>query len=116
MRLAEKQMLVRRNIAPPNSSLLQGGTRCGSWLVLAETIDGIDEKIRAAGWHLFRLVERIESRAIARTREFAASAALRKAMKRIPASRNAAEIVVLEYRSLLGLHLCRVSIAARHIQ
>ena len=71
---------------------------------------------RDADWHFFRLTEEVRSWALAMSKESACEGALRRALRRIGASRNGAEVVSVRYRSLFGMYFCQFHLGARHIQ
>jgi hypothetical protein len=73
------------------------------------------EQVRAADWHLFCLAEQVQGRAVARDKRAASRIALCRAMRKIAASRNGAEIFGIQYGLLCGFYFCRVQLAVRHI-
>ena len=116
MQAIEKQVFIRKGAKLPEQLRIQGNAIDGNWVALESDAGTLDRQIRAAGWHFFWLTEQVEVWAVATNRENAINAALRKALKKIGALRNAAEVVGVHYHSLLGTHYCRVRLAARHIQ
>lgn len=68
------------------------------WLALSDDASTLDKHVRATNWHFFCLTERVEGWAIADDKEEASQDALRRAMRQIAGSRNAAEAVSIEYK------------------
>lgn len=116
MRSTENKVFLRREAKLPTQLQLQGQAINADWLALPEDAYVLDKQVRAAGWHFFWLTESVDAWAVGTNKETVANAALRKALEKIAASRNVAEVVNLRHRSLFGLQLCQVRLAVRHIQ
>lgn len=116
MQVAEKQVFVRRSAALPNQLRVERIIAHDNWGVLAGDADAVEKQVRAANWHFFWITSEARGWAIADSKEAAADAALRKALRRIDRSCNAAEVVSLQHRSWCGLHFCQVRLRIRHIQ
>lgn len=116
MQTIERQLFLRRGAKLPDQLQLRGQAIGADWLALSGDADALDKQVFAAGWHFFRLAEKVEAWALRLSKNAAAEAARRKALKQVKASRNVAEIESVLHRSLLGLKFCQVRLAVRHIQ
>ena len=116
MQFIEKQIFLKKGAKLPQELRIDGSPINGDWLAPSANADVVDQQVRDAGWHFFRLTAEVRGWALAMSKESACEAALRRALRRIGASRNGAEVVRVRHRSLFGMHFCQVRIGARHIQ
>lgn len=116
MQVIEKQVFRRRRAKLPQELRIHGSIINADWLALSDDADAVVQRVCDADWHFFRLTEEVKGWALAMSKEAAADAALSRALRRVRASRNAAEVVGVRHRSLFGMHFCQVHLAARHIQ
>jgi len=116
VQITEKQLYLRNGAKLPKQLSVHGQPVNADWLSLSEDVSEVEKLVRTAGWHFFWLTEHVEGWGIATTKEAAAEAAVRKALKQVEASRNMAEVLHVSHSSLLGLEFCKVRLAARHIQ
>lgn len=116
MSITEKQVFVRKGVRLPSQLRVERISSDTNWRVLAGDALAVEKQVRAINWHFFWITCEVQGGAIADSKEAAAEAALRRALRRIERSRNAAEVVSLRHSSWCGLHFCRVRLRVRHIQ
>ena len=116
MRIYQGQMLLRTDAKLPEQLSLQGTRLNSTWLLLEEDAHTLDKYVRAAEWHFFWLSHEVQAWALALDEQAALEAALRKAVGKIDRRYNAAEIIAIKRRKLLGIYFCRVHVSVRHIQ
>jgi hypothetical protein len=116
MNIFEGQMVLGKNVSLPEQVHLQGSALSDRWLLLDESAEETDRKVRAAEWHFFWLTHECRGWSLALDQQRAMEAALRKAVEKIDRRYNAGEVVKIARKNFLGLHFCKIQVAARHIQ
>ncbi len=116
MQITKGQVFVRRGTRLPSQLRPHGNAIDAGWLMLSDSASTLDKQVRAANWHFFPQIERVEGWTVARDSEAALKGAFRRAIRQVVSSRNATEIISIQYKSLCGFHFCRVQLAVGHIQ
>ena len=101
MQFIEKQIFLKKGTKLPQELRIDGSPIKSDWLALSENADVLDQRVRDADGHFFRLTKEVRGWALAMSKESACEAALRRALRRIGASRNGAEVVRVRHRSLI---------------
>jgi len=88
-----------------------------SWKLVEEiTAPVLDTMIRRMGWHFLCVLRPYHRRGFGLTEEGAARRALARALKRLARQYNAAELISIQARNSLGLHIAIVTLQPRLIQ
>jgi hypothetical protein len=116
VQVVEKKMFVRRGARLPEQLRLCGSIINGDWLAFSGDSSALEKQVRKVDWHFFSLREWVGAWGTGFKKESAVMAALGKALGRIRASRNTAEVTSVRHGSFLGLHYCQIRLAVRHIQ
>jgi hypothetical protein len=110
-------MFLRTGCALPNQLDLHDQPFCAGW---TEAIDilvaQMDAGVRKAGWHFMWIEGAHSSVGFGRTPEYAIHRALVRALGKVNASYNAAELGSLRLTNCLAFQMARVKIHARQIQ
>jgi len=116
MNVEEGTLLLRSHAELPEWLKLHGSPRTEEWNVLDDRASVVDIKTYEAEWNFFWLFQKAQSWALSLDSEMALETALRDALKKMEKRFNCAEVVHLVHRNYCGIHYCRITVSARHIQ
>lgn len=116
MQLIEGQVFVRQGFEVPSQIVHEATCWDSKWLRPAMSAGDLEQRVKRAGWHLFRLTDQVAKWGFGSSSDAALRQALQSALAAIPAARNAAEVIEIRQMSGAGLSFCQVRLAVRHIQ
>jgi hypothetical protein len=110
-------MFLRTGCTLPSQLNLRDQPFCAGWTEAIDTLVAqMDAKVRKAGWHFMWIEGSHASFGLGRTAESAIHRALVRALTRVKASYNAAELGSMRITNCLVFQMARVTIHARQIQ
>ncbi|MDR5727813.1 MAG: hypothetical protein RB191_10335 [Terriglobia bacterium] len=116
MQINAGRTLIRKNTKLPQQVFIKGEPVNREWLLLDDEVHAFEKKIRNAAWHFFWITDCACGWAIGHDRQSSMMVALVRALRKIKKRYSAAEISAIEDKAFLGVHLCRVHLATRHVQ
>ncbi len=116
MQIVEGQVFLRQGSEVPSEIVREATCWDSKWLQLAIDAGALEQRVKRAEWHLFRLTDQVAKWGIGSSSEAALRHALQSALAAVPASRNAAEVIEIRQMSGVGLFFCHVRVAVRHVQ
>lgn len=105
MQISRGQILIRAHATLPQQLSVKGDRLQDGWIALSENAHEIDRKVRNADWHFFWITDQFDALAVGRREDEVLMSALRKSLRKINARYNAAEVLEVRHKRLLGAAL-----------
>jgi len=110
-------MFLRTACTLPEGLALRQDEFCGTWMSVKDTMSAaLDLKVRNAGWHFMWLADAYSHHGIGLTATTAIDKAITRALSRVKARFNAAELNSVKISKYPGFHIAKITLHSRHIQ